>query len=129
MELLKLILATSLTLAALTASAQAAQGSVAPSETTALVAFVGNHSYCAQVQAGSTQTDRERRDLAVAYGTVIDSMPNSDLLDVIAYIKSSCQRRASILSRSPDKTQKIAPLASFAANQPPSKAGVLIGPR
>jgi hypothetical protein len=72
----------------------AAQTNTAAFESSALTAFLNDPKYCTQLLARVKQKNKnELAGVSFSYGRVIDSMPNVEILDVMAYVKKSCQQR------------------------------------
>jgi chaperonin GroEL (HSP60 family) len=71
-----------------------AQNKTAAFESSALTAFLANPRYCTQLLARVKQKNKkELAGVSVSYGKVIDSMPNVEILDIMAFVKKSCQQR------------------------------------
>jgi hypothetical protein len=71
-----------------------AQNKIAAFESSALTAFLANPQYCNQLLARVKQKNKkELAGVSMSYGKVIDSMPNVEILDIMAFVKKSCQQR------------------------------------
>ena len=72
----------------------AAQTNTAAFESSALTAFLTDPKYCTQLLARVKQKNKkELAGVSFSYGKVIDSMPNVEILDIMAFVKKSCQQR------------------------------------
>lgn len=95
MKIRVILLATALFCASLAMPLQAsAQNKTAAFESSALTAFLANPKYCTQLLARVKQKNKkELAGVSMSYGKVIDSMPNVEILDIMAFVKKSCQQR------------------------------------